>query len=429
MAAVERSQQAGARPRPAPFLPSGTGRASALGALDSAMRSEFWASLALRHTRGLGPRTRKRLLAFFGSAYAAVRQPGRWGEAGVGGDKAAALATEAWRTEAKEEWDACRGLDGVILLWTDPRYPAQLKELPDAPGYLYCRGDMELLGGACLGIVGKRACTPNGIRAAAHMARGLAAAGVTVVSGLAVGIDRAAHMASVDLPGGSIAVLGAGLNVDYPKDNRDLRRKLERRGLLLSEYAPDTPPDAGHFPIRNRIITGLSLGVLVVEAALQSGSLISARLALEQDRSVYVWSGAMGTNAPQPAQEPAGRLSEGCSSLLEQGALGVTGYEDILRDLKPQLRSLVHDGGALPMSEPDVAESGALPPQRSGTSPEALIEGVLAGGKLLSADDLCRELSLTAAQVGAALIVLEVRGRVKRLADLRYAATEVVRHE
>lgn len=436
----------------------------ALEALDDAGRAEFWASLALRHTRGLGARGCKRLLAFFGSAFEAVQGTARWREAGVGPDKAALLASGSWRVTAREEWEACRGLSAVLLLWTDPRYPAQLRELPDPPVFLYCRGDMSLLGGPCLAVVGRRDCTRAGIRAATALARGVAAAGVTVVSGMALGIDRAAHLAALEQQGGTIAVLGAGLDVDYPGGNRDLRRGMERQGLLLTEYAPATPPSARHFPIRNRIISGLSLGVLVVEAAVRSGSLITARLALEQNRSVYVLpdpgaspeDGEQGPSCPAAGgsapgartEQEKGAPSEGCRQLLQQGAIAVASAEDILRDLGPQLRGSFMpqprkvSGAAAEPAAPVIPVAPAAPiipidPAGSG-SPNGAPGSIRMSGdpslvsvedrilaaiqrEPVSADDLCRALRLSAAEVGAALVMLEVRGLARRLADLRYA--------
>ena len=416
----------------------------ALEALDDAGRAEFWASLALRHTRGLGARSRKRLLAFYGSAFAAVQGTARWREAGVGEDKAALLTSGSWRVTARREWDACRGLSAVLLLWTDPCYPVQLRELPDPPVFLYCRGDMSLLRGPCLAVVGRRDCTRAGIRAATALARGVASAGVTVVSGMALGIDRAAHLAALEQQGGTIAVLGAGLDVDYPGGNRDLRRGMERQGLLLTEYAPATPPSARHFPIRNRIISGLSLGVLVVEAAVRSGSLITARLALEQNRSVYVLPDSVesleyggqepscpaadGGDAPgSRADRTEGAPSEGCRQLLQQGAIVVGNAEDILRDLGPQLRGmLMPQPGKAPDAPADPAEPADPGPPDSASAPfraSSVEDRILAAirPEPVSADDLCRTLQLSAAEVGAALVMLEVQGRARRLADLRYA--------
>lgn len=427
--------------RPSSSDAASSGRVcGALQALDDAARAEFWASLALRHTRGLGARSCKRLLAFFGSALAAVRGTARWQEAGIGPDKAALLGSGSWRVTAREEWDACRRLCGTVLLWTDARYPAQLREVPDPPVFLYCRGDMSLLRGPCVAVVGRRDCTRAGMRATADLARGVAAAGVTVVSGMALGIDRAAHRAALEQRGGTIAVLGAGLDVEYPRGNGDLRRGIERRGLLLTEYAPRTQPSARHFPVRNRIISGLSLGVLVVEAALRSGSLITARLALEQNRAVYVLpdliarSGA-AIRAEQPAAS-AGTTAEeaavgdGCAELLAQGALGVHTADDILRDLHPQLRGFLRARAERPVAESSVARSGAprdaaASGQGSPAAPagDGTEERILAATcrEPLHADALCRELGLSPAEVGAALIMLEVQGRLRRLPDLRYA--------
>ena len=254
------------RPIDAPYAVDIPAVPTALGALDAASRAEFWAALALSHTDGLGARSRKRLLDAFGSAFEAVRRANGWREAGLREDLIREFRSEKWREPARKEWDATRKLTGTVLLWTDSRYPALLKELPDAPIRLYCQGDMSLLGNPCVSIVGTRTCSREGIRAAQAIASGLAASGITVVSGLAIGIDKQAHLAALDLPGGTIAVLGAGSDVCYPKENDGLRRSIIQRGLLISEYAPGTLPDPRHFPIRNRIISGLSLGVVVVEA-------------------------------------------------------------------------------------------------------------------------------------------------------------------
>ena len=232
--------------------------------------------------------------------------------------------SEKWREPARKEWDATRKLAGTVLLWTDSRYPALLKDLPDAPIRLYCQGDMSLLGNPCVSIVGTRTCSREGIRAAQAIASGLAASGITVVSGLAIGIDKQAHLAALDLPGGTIAVLGAGPDVCYPKENDGLRRSIIQRGLLISEYAPGTLPDPRHFPIRNRIISGLSLGVVVVEAALRSGSLITARLALEQNRAVYAVPGGIGS-----------KYAEGCRSSSVMARNRSSPFSDILSDLSP----------------------------------------------------------------------------------------------
>ncbi|MEG1610536.1 MAG: DNA-processing protein DprA [Bilophila sp.] len=408
---------------------------SALGALDAVGREEFWASLALCHTQGIGGRTCKRLLTVFGSAYTAVQNPKEWGAAGIRDEQITAFLSGSWRTAARLEWNATRVLCGTVLLWTDTRYPETLREIPDAPVRLYCQGDMSLLSNVCIGIVGTRACSFEGVRAAQSLAGGLAASGVTVVSGLAMGIDRQAHLASVDLPGSTIAVLGAGLDVPYPRDNNDIRERISRRGLLLSEYAPGTRADPRHFPVRNRLISGLSLGVLVVEAALRSGSLITARLALEQNRSVYAVPGALGS-----------RFAVGCQELVRQGAQAVFSSADILRDLSAQLRGSLRQGvsqsavpgvaapnqaapnqpvrpNPAPVQRFSPAPQAPVAPDTHGldpASPEYRILTLLGKGAALSADDLCQQLALPPETVGSTVVILEVRGRVQRLANLQY---------
>ena len=189
------------RPIDAPYAVDIPAVPTALGALDAASRAEFWAALALSHTDGLGARSRKRLLDAFGSAFEAVRRANDWREAGLREDPIREFRSEKWREPARKEWDATRKLTGTVLLWTDSRYPALLKELPDAPIRLYCQGDMSLLGNPCVSIVGTRTCSREGIRAAQAIASGLAASGITVVSGLAIGIDKQAHLAALESAG------------------------------------------------------------------------------------------------------------------------------------------------------------------------------------------------------------------------------------
>ncbi|EGY26960.1 DNA protecting protein DprA [Desulfovibrio sp. A2] len=298
--------------------------------LDEAGRAELWAALALRHSPGIGPRTVRRLLAGFDSALAAVQAAnggGReWAQAGVRPHMAAPVAEGRWREAARQEWDAVRGCRCAILLWTDPRYPVRLREVPDAPAVLYCRGDASLLANHAVAVVGSRLSSRAGRGVAADIAYSLSSAGVTVVSGLARGIDREAHVAALEEVGSTIGVLGTGIDVVYPPEHADVFERMESTGLLLSEYAPGTLPLPGHFPVRNRIISGLSVGVLVVEAAARSGSLITARLALEQGREVYA--------VPGPA---TAQYTCGCRGLIEQGARPVSTAEEMLADLAPVL--------------------------------------------------------------------------------------------
>lgn len=321
-----------------------------LAAMDEAARKEYWASLALRHCRGLGARSAARLARHFGSAYAAVQARELWHEAGVNKGQAAELATGSWRVTAREEWDRARDLAASIVLWTDPEYPVLLRPVIDAPLLLYCRGDLSLLQSPGFAVVGSRKATKHGRSVAEYMARCLSACGIAIVSGMALGIDRVAHEAALARVGRSIGVLGTGIDMLYPVGNMTVFDEMERRGLLISEFAPGTLPHAGNFPIRNRIISGLSLGVLVVEAAQRSGSLITARLALEQNREVYA--------VPGPALDAH---CLGCQDLVRQGAHAVFSAEDVLRDLAEQLRPFGISEGSVPDEEEGLLEDVSAP--------------------------------------------------------------------
>ena len=415
---------------------------SALSGLDEAGRAEYWASLALRHADKLGVRSIRRLLEHFGSALQAVRGLNDWPAATVAAHRADPIRNESWRSGAKPEWEAAKNMRGRIILWTDPLYPPLLREIPDAPILLYALGNVELLRGPCLGIVGKRQCSSEGVRASAYFAHALSEVGVTIVSGLARGVDQAAHRDALNGPGRTIAVLGTGLDIPYPAEAAELYGQIAEQGLLLSEFAPGTPPVPANFPIRNRIISGLSLGVLVVEAAPRSGSLITARLALEQNRSVFAVPGSIG--AP---------TAQGCQELIRQGAKPVFAARDILEDLFPHLRAALGDdappppGGDAPAFAPDAPQTPR--PQISGPhsgphsgkirskpaipapppvavfpphSPEArLLELLGRMEQAVSIDVLDDELELSAAELSALLVRLEVRGLIRRLPGQYYS--------
>lgn len=412
--------------------------------MDEAARTEYWASLALRHCRGVGARSCARLLRAFGSAYQALQARQRWREAGLNRRQAAEMATGSWRLTARSEWDEARRLNAGILLWTNPSYPQRLRELPDAPVLLYCRGDVSLLRSPAFAIVGSRRATNQGLTVAAYMARCLAACGIAVVSGMAQGIDSVAHEAALARTGRSIGVLGTGIDRVYPRSGEKLFRSMEERGLLLSEFPPGAPPLAEHFPIRNRIISGLALGILVVEAASRSGSLITARLALEQNRDVYA--------VPGPALDSH---CLGCQELVRQGARAVFSAEDVLRDLAGQLRPFGISEASLPESEkvlelsaPAMQKEGkaqanvvrecaaenpaALPPPSECACAEA--ESLVPadqGERLLhclrergamQADALASALDMPVHELNALLFGLEMLGRVRRLPGARYEA-------
>ena len=292
-------------------------------------RNELWALLALRHAYGIGPLRAKRLWESFGSGLAAaeacLNSPAAWSDH-VPLPTARKFSSGQWREKAKLEWAAVRACGLPFLNIGDPDYPELLRDLPDAPLLLYYTGDISLLRGPSIAVVGARNCTREGIAVSAFFSRDLSRAGLTVISGMARGVDRAAHLAGLEGPGSSIGVLGTGVDVPYPTCNSDLFSLMSRKGLLLSEYAPGTPASPKHFPVRNRIISGLSQGTLVVEAADRSGSLITARLALEQNREVFAVPG-----------HTMAAVSGGCRRLIRQGAKAVFNADDILSELAPLL--------------------------------------------------------------------------------------------
>jgi DNA processing protein len=445
-----------------------TAAGKGLNSLDENERREYWAALALRCMRGLGIRSVCSLLRHYGSAYAAYAARGRWEEAGVSIPGNMHEAEDAWRARAKPEWDAARKTGASIILWTDPLYPRQLSELEDAPALLYALGRLELLAAPMVAIVGSRECSQAAADMASAVAGGLSAMGVSVVSGMARGADSYAHAAAMRGEGKSVAVLGTGVDVSYPASNTGLYRKLAESGLVVSELPPGCPARPGAFPVRNRIVSGLSMGVFVAEAASpQSGSLITARHAADHGRSVYV---------PSP-DSLSGPYREGTRLLLMEGAQPVSSAEHIVADLFPQLlphaqplRKEVPAGasgeeaGAAAGQKPSSPEGGTgmreeaqaggweepagpsapeeairryplkekpiLAKPRSSSVPqteeeEALLS-ILDRGPV-SADDLLQEaresdprMNWTAASVSAVLMVLEVKGLARRRADSRY---------
>lgn len=390
-------------------------------------RNEFWASLALKHTRGIGPRTWKRLCGAYGCAYQAVMDVANWSGRKLASSKLAEeLRSQAWRANARQEWERALASGFELLLWTDPRYPEHLREIPDPPLYLYCAGDLSLLANPCIALVGTRNSTAYGRDATRDIGAALSAAGLTIVSGMAYGIDRQAHLAGLSGLGGSIAVLGAGLDMDYPTGNSDVRALLLEKGLLLSELAPGTPPEPRHFPVRNRIISGLSLGVTVMEASLPSGSMITARLAMEQGREVFAVPGPRDSN-----------MHLGCFELINQGAKLVCSAEDILRELAPLLGASATPKPETPKAKPRptarFARLSALPatapsidqeiPDEADLTPdERDIVNALREAPRLHIDALGQRLGWEPGALSRALVLLELRGVVRQLPGMIYCA-------
>lgn len=353
--------------------------------------AELAAWLRLLETPGVGRETARRLLAAFGppeAVFAASRAAHR---ELLGPALADTLSrppdTLPALLDATAAWLATD--DGVarrLVALGDPDYPALLLETADPPLLLYAQGRAELLSAEGIAVVGSRNPTPQGRDHARQFATALSQAGLTVVSGLALGIDGEAHAGALEGPGRTIAVVGTGLDRVYPRAHRALAHRLSREGLLLSEYPLGTPPMPAHFPQRNRIIAGLTRGTLVVEAALQSGSLITARLATEAGREVFAIPGSI--------QSPQAR---GCHALLRQGAQLVESAADILGELKP--------AGWAPAATALAAADGE--------AEEPLLAAL--GHDPVTLDALQARTGWPAGELNARLLDLELAGQVARL--------------
>jgi DNA processing protein len=351
-----------------------------------------WIRLSL--VPGLGDRTLRRLLGALGlptqvlaSGPAAIAQVvgADLAQRVFGDPHAAAVATAL-------EWAAQPG--NRILTLADADYPQHLLEIPDPPVLLWCRGDTALLARPALAVVGSRNATPQGLSNAEQFSRAFSEAGLAIVSGLALGIDAAAHRGGLAGRSSTIAVLGTGANVAYPARNRALYDAIAERGVIVSEFPLGTPATAANFPRRNRIICGLALGVLVVEAAMESGSLITARLAGEQGRELFAIPGSI--HSP---------LSKGCHTLIKDGAKLVESANDVLSELR--------------IAQPVASATRAMPLDDA---------GLLAwmGHDPCSIDALVQRSGLTPDVVSAMLLQLELEGKVAGLPGGRYQRTAAI---
>ena len=349
--------------------------------------------LALSLTRGLGGEGARRLLMEFGSPEAVFAASTASLKTVVKSEIAAEIAkgipddhiapTLAWLSDPNNH----------IVTLADSDYPQALLNITDPPLLLYVKGRLDLLNRTALAIVGSRNATPQGLSNAGAFARSLSDAGLCIVSGMAHGIDAAAHKGALQEQGSSIAVVGTGLDKVYPSANRDLAHALAQQGTLISEFPLATPPLAANFPRRNRLISGMSIGCLVVEASLQSGSLITARLALEQGRDVFAIPGSI--HAPQ---------SKGCHALLKQGAKLVEAAQDILEELGSLVATPAHS------SNMNVSDSSG--PDEP--APDAALLDHL-GFDAVDIDTLVARCGLTVAELSAMLLALELDGRISIL--------------
>jgi len=378
-------------------------------------RQELGAWVRLLMTPGVGPLSARKLLAAFGSPDAVFEANSVARRAVLGRDiPALSVPPEGLAGQIDLCWDWVHGAatptpdeaaqpERAILSLGDPRYPATVLEAADPPLLLFAEGDLRLLQAPSVAIVGSRHATVQGEENARAFAEALSLAGVTVVSGLARGIDAAAHEGALAAGSGStIAVLGTGLLQVYPKAHIALARRIGQQGLVLSEFLPDTPALRANFPKRNRIVAALSRGTLVVEAAVQSGSLITARLASEMGREVLAIPGSI--HAPQ---------ARGCHALIKQGAKLVETAQDVLDELRLEGPASLHPVHAAPL----VGDNLSMLHTEVGAEPGAEADPVLRalGFDPVSQEALSARTGLGAAALGARLLELELLGDVARL--------------
>lgn len=348
--------------------------------------TELRAWLGLSLTEELTPATFRKLLAAFGGPEE-IRAASSEALSRLATNKVVSAIRRGPDSQKLE--NVLRWLDdpaNTIVCLADPQYPRLLLEIADPPVILYVKGNASLLNQKAMAVVGSRNATPQGVANAAAFSRDLSDAGLTVVSGLALGIDAAAHEGSLDGASSSVAVIGTGLDIIYPARNRALAHKLATQGAMVSEFPLGTAPVAANFPRRNRVISGLSHGCLVVEANIGSGSLITARCALEQGREVFAIPGSI--HSP---------LSKGCHLLIKQGAKLVESSADILDELGMSKSTTI--------STPDA--SAELPDNRP-------LLGAM-GFDPIDLETLCSRGDLTPENASAALLDLELDGLVTRL--------------
>jgi DNA processing protein len=370
-------------------------------ALDPQERLDW---LRLSRSETVGPVTFYALLRRFGSAAAALDALPR-----LSSRNAARPVTAMTRRDAVAEFAAIERLGGCLLCWGEPGYPETLASVEDAPPVLTVLGRAELLLAPIVAVVGARNASANGRRLARDLAAGLADTGIVVVSGMARGIDAAAHIGALAVGnGGTVAIVAGGVDIVYPEENRGLYEALARDGAVVAELPLGSEPQARHFPRRNRIISGLALGIVVVEAAAKSGSLITARYALEQGRDVFAVPGS-----------PLDPRCRGCNDLLRNGATLTETAADIIGQLGPLLqgRPPLHGPAPtqprLPLSaSPRPALPAPSPPVGEDAALELLVEKL--SPTPVAVDELVRQCQLSAASVATLLLELELAGRIER---------------
>ena len=354
------------------------------------MVEEYFYWLALNLTPGVGSTLIKRLLDRFKTPEAVFHAPTKelLRIEGLGEKVVGEIRKGPLEKVVERELTLLKEVGGTILTLKDDTYPKRLKDIYDPPALLYVRGELKREDELAVSIVGSRKTSPYGRWITEKVSQELARHGVTIISGMARGIDSLAHWGAISGGGRTIAVLGCGVDVIYPSENRKLFEKIIEQGAILSEFQMGSPPEGGHFPRRNRIISGLSLGVVVVQAGERSGSLITAGYALEQGREVFAVPGNVGAEG-----------SRGTNKLIKEGAKVVESSEDILEEILPQWRK---EGNI----EPKVESPG-----QDLTGEERILYELL-GETPLHIDEMIRESRIDPGGVSSLLLNLELKGLI-----------------
>lgn len=344
---------------------------------------------------GIGPKRVRTLLDHFGSLEKAW-EADAWSLSAAGLDKRSIQSLQETRSKVslEREMERVRAAGVTLLTWQDPKYPKSLQQIPASPPLLYVRGQILPRDELSVAVVGTRKASTYGREVAWLLTSELARCGLTIVSGLARGIDSEAHRAALSAGGRTLAVLGSGVDVIYPAEHRELAERIAQNGALISECPMGAQPEAGNFPARNRIISGLSLGTLVVEAGKESGALLTARHALEQGRDVFAVPGSILA---------AG--SKGVNALIRDGAKPVASAEDILQELNLNMvTEFVEAREVLPESDTEARLLGRM------------------AAEPVHVDELARATGLPIAEVNSALLMMELKGKVRHVGGMNYVA-------
>ncbi len=362
----------------------------------------YW--LGLSRIEGLGVRGAHKLIGHFGSPKAAyMASLTELESSGLPAAVCQSVFTQAGMKEAEKEMDAAAKADCRLMHFGSAEYPPLLRQITDPPLVLYVRGDIQALSGHCLAVVGSRRPSTYGLQVARRLAHDLAERNLIIASGLARGIDSAAHHGALEAKGKTVAVQGRGMDGIYPAENKKLADKIAESGAVISEFPLGTGPTPENFPIRNRIISGLSLGVMVVEASEYSGSLITARLATEQNREVFAVPGNITT-----AQ------SFGPNHLIKQGAKLVDQWMDIVEEFPPEVRIQLLPSGEASDDGQGVEASGALFEQ-SLTPEQKKVFEALRVDEALFVDTILATVPLPQARVMQVLLELEMSDLIRQL--------------